>query len=70
MHFIERLTRWEGILFGFIIGVAATVVGSMAYNEINGMLRVSHQTAGPSRSATTSRSTSCRSSTPTTWTTP
>ena len=42
MHFIERFNRWEGILFGFIIGVAATVVGSMAYNEINGMLRVSH----------------------------
>ncbi|MCW9079688.1 MAG: pentapeptide repeat-containing protein, partial [Gammaproteobacteria bacterium] len=42
MHFIERLNRWEGILFGFIIGVTATVVGSMAYNEINGLLRVSH----------------------------
>jgi len=42
MHFIERFSRWEGIVFGFVIGVAATVVGSMAYNEINGMLRVSH----------------------------
>ncbi len=42
MHFIERFTRWEGIVFGFIIGVTATVVGSMAYNEINGTLRVSH----------------------------
>jgi len=42
MHFIERFSRWEGILFGFIIGITATVVGSMAYNEINGMLRVSH----------------------------
>jgi uncharacterized protein YjbI with pentapeptide repeats len=42
MHFIERLTRWEGIVFGFVIGVAVTVVGSMAYNEIAGTLRVSH----------------------------
>jgi uncharacterized protein YjbI with pentapeptide repeats len=42
MHFIERFTRWEGIVFGFIIGVTATVVASMAYNEINGMVRVSH----------------------------
>ena len=42
MHFIERFSRWEGIIFGFIIGVTATVVGSMAYNEINGMLRISH----------------------------
>jgi uncharacterized protein YjbI with pentapeptide repeats len=42
MHFIERFSRWEGILFGFVIGITATVVGSMAYNEINGMLRVSH----------------------------
>ena len=42
MQFIERFTRWEGIVFGFIIGVAATVVGSMAYNEIAGTLRVSH----------------------------
>ncbi len=42
MHFIERLTRWEGIVFGFMIGIAVTVVGSMAYNEIRGTLRVSH----------------------------
>ena len=42
MHFIERLTRWEGIVFGFMLGVVATVVGSMAYNEIQGMARVSH----------------------------
>jgi uncharacterized protein YjbI with pentapeptide repeats len=42
MHFIERFSRWEGIVFGFIIGVAATVVASMAYNEIAGTLRVSH----------------------------
>jgi uncharacterized protein YjbI with pentapeptide repeats len=42
MHFIERFSRWEGIVFGFVIGVAATVVGSMAYNEIVGTLRVSH----------------------------
>ena len=26
MHFIERFSRWEGILFGFVIGVTATVV--------------------------------------------
>ena len=42
MHFIERFSRWEGIVFGFMVGVAATVVGSMAYNEIAGTLRVSH----------------------------
>jgi uncharacterized protein YjbI with pentapeptide repeats len=42
MHFIERFTRWEGIVFGFMIGVAATAVASMAYNEIAGTLRVSH----------------------------
>lgn len=42
MHFMERFTRWEGIVFGFIIGVATTAVGSMAYNEIAGTLRVSH----------------------------
>jgi uncharacterized protein YjbI with pentapeptide repeats len=42
MQFIERFTRWEGIVFGFMLGVAATVVGSMAYNEIAGTLRVSH----------------------------
>ena len=22
MHFIERFSRWEGIVFGFIVGVA------------------------------------------------
>jgi len=42
MTFLDRLTRWEGIVFGFMIGVAATVVVSMAYNEINGLFRVSH----------------------------
>ncbi len=42
MSVFERLTRWEGIVFGFVLGVAATVVGSMAYNEIAGTLRVSH----------------------------
>ena len=42
MSFMERLTRWEGIVFGFIIGVVAPVVGSMGYNEISGTLRVSH----------------------------
>lgn len=42
MQFIERFTRWEGIVFGFMLGVAATVVGSMAYNEIVGTLRMSH----------------------------
>jgi uncharacterized protein YjbI with pentapeptide repeats len=39
---MDRLTRWEGIVFGFMLGVAATVVLSMAYNEINGLFRVSH----------------------------
>jgi uncharacterized protein YjbI with pentapeptide repeats len=42
MTFLDRLTRWEGIVFGFMIGVAATVVMSMAYNEIHGLFRVSH----------------------------
>ncbi len=42
MTFLDRLTRWEGIVFGFMLGVAATVVVSMAYNEINGLFRVSH----------------------------
>jgi len=42
MTFLDRLTRWEGIVFGFMLGVAATVVASMTYNEINGLLRVSH----------------------------
>ena len=42
MTFLDRLTRWEGIVFGFMIGVAATVVVSMAYNEIHGLFRVSH----------------------------
>ena len=42
MTFLDRLTRWEGIVFGFMIGVAATVVVSMAYNEINGLFHVSH----------------------------
>ena len=38
MQFIERFTRWEGMVFGFMLGVVATVVGSMAYNEIAGTL--------------------------------
>jgi uncharacterized protein YjbI with pentapeptide repeats len=42
MNVIDRLRRWEGIVFGFVIGVVATFVGSMAYNEINGFLHVSH----------------------------
>jgi len=42
MTILDRLTHWEGIVFGFMIGVAATVVASMAYNEINGLFRVSH----------------------------
>lgn len=42
MTFLDRLTRWEGIVFGFMLGVAATVVASMAYNEIHGLFRVSH----------------------------
>ncbi len=41
MQFIERFSRWEGIIFGFVVGVAATIVGSMAYNEVNGLLAVS-----------------------------
>ena len=42
MTFIDKLGRWEGMIFGFILGIAATTVVSMAYNEINGLLRVSH----------------------------
>jgi len=42
MNFSERFSRWEGIVFGFILGIAATVVGSMAYNQINGLMHVSH----------------------------
>jgi uncharacterized protein YjbI with pentapeptide repeats len=42
MTFIDKLGRWEGTVFGFILGIAATAVGSMAYNEVNGLLRVSH----------------------------
>jgi uncharacterized protein YjbI with pentapeptide repeats len=41
MNFVDRFARWEGIVFGFILGVAASVVASMAYNQIYGMLRVS-----------------------------
>ncbi len=42
MTFLDRLMRWEGIVFGVILGIAATVVGSMAYNQINGLMQVSH----------------------------
>ena len=42
MNVIDRLRRWEGIVFGFILGIAATAVGSMAYNEVKGFLHVSH----------------------------
>ena len=42
MNLMDRLTRWEGIIFGFVLGVAATVVGSMAYNEVQGWMQVSH----------------------------
>jgi len=42
MNVSQRFSRWEGIIFGFMLGVAVTVVGSMAYNEIHGFLRVSH----------------------------
>ena len=42
MTFIDRLGRWEGMIFGFILGIAATIVGSMAYNEVHGLLRVNH----------------------------
>jgi uncharacterized protein YjbI with pentapeptide repeats len=42
MNISERFSRWEGIVFGFILGIAATVVGSMAYSQINGLMHVSH----------------------------
>ena len=42
MNFSERFSRWEGIIFGFMLGIAATVVGSMTYNQINGLMHVSH----------------------------
>ena len=42
MTFMDRLMRWEGIVFGFMLGIAATVVGSMAYNQVNGLMHVSH----------------------------
>jgi len=42
MTFIDKLGRWEGMIFGFILGIAAATVGSMAYNEVNGLLRVNH----------------------------
>ena len=42
MTFIDRLGRWEGMIFGFILGIAAATVGSMAFNEIHGLLRVNH----------------------------
>lgn len=42
MNISERFSRWEGIVFGFILGIAATVVGSMAYSQINGLMHISH----------------------------
>jgi uncharacterized protein YjbI with pentapeptide repeats len=42
MNISERFSRWEGIVFGFILGIAATAVGSMAYSQINGLMHVSH----------------------------
>ena len=42
MTFIDKLGRWEGMIFGFMLGVAATAVGSMAYNQAHGLLRVNH----------------------------
>jgi uncharacterized protein YjbI with pentapeptide repeats len=42
MKLKERLMRWEGVVFGFILGIAATVVGSMVYNEVHSLLHVSH----------------------------
>ncbi len=42
MKLMDRLSRWEGIIFGFILGIAAAVVGSMAYNEVQGWMQVSH----------------------------
>lgn len=42
MSFIDRFARWEGIVFGFMLGVAASAVGSMAYNEVHGYLNLSH----------------------------
>ena len=42
MKIVDRLAHWEGIIFGFLIGIAATVVASMAYNEVNSFLHLSH----------------------------
>ena len=42
MNFSQHISRWEGIIFGFMLGVAATVLGSMAYNQINGLMHVGH----------------------------
>ena len=42
MNFSQQISRWEGIIFGFMLGVAATVLGSMAYNQINGLMHVGH----------------------------
>jgi len=42
MTFIDKLGRWEGMIFGFILGIAAAAVGSMAYNQVNGLFHISH----------------------------
>lgn len=42
MSFVDRFARWEGMVFGFMLGVAAAAVGSMAYNQVRGYLNVSH----------------------------
>ena len=42
MNLIEWVARWEGVVFGFLLGIAATVVGSMAYNEVHSLLHLSH----------------------------
>ncbi|MGD9253526.1 MAG: pentapeptide repeat-containing protein [Holophagae bacterium] len=41
MTFLDRLRQWEGMIFGFVVGIAFTVVASMAFNELNGFLSVS-----------------------------
>jgi len=41
MGFIDRLARWEGIVFGFMLGVGAAAATSMAYHELRGLAEVS-----------------------------
>jgi len=37
----QRLMRWEGMVFGFILGVVVTIAGNLAYHEITCQLRLS-----------------------------